>query len=92
MKKMILATLATGIMSVGVFAADGTVNTVVIKVDGVVKMELKKAIDDSLMLRTIDGTVEANKAMLATVLTAKSSGATIDAYSDGTKWTKIILK
>ena len=89
MKKILLAAI---IMSVGAFAADGTVSSVMLKSNGVVKMTLKRTSDSEMLERVINGTAEANKAMLATILTAKSTGATLDAYSDGITWTKIYLK
>ena len=92
MKKILLPIITVGLMTVSAMGADGTVENIMIKNDGTIKMVLKKSIDSSLMERTIAGTPEANSAMLATLLTAKTTNAIVDAYSDGTNWTKIYYK
>ena len=92
MKKILLPIITVGLMTVSAMGADGTVENIMIKNDGTIKMVLKKSIDSSLMERTIAGTPEANNAMLATLLTAKTTNAIVDAYSDGTNWTKIYYK
>ncbi len=93
MKKLLLATLVAGLMSVNAMAVDGTVGDVIVKADGTIKMYLVKADGTGKINKTIVGVdADAKKAMLATALTAKSGGSNIAAYHDGTSWTTITAK
>ncbi len=97
MKKLLLATLVAGLVSVSAMADTGTVNQIRIKDTGVVMVKL--LLEDGTTLRPKDlvGTPEAIKMMLAAVMTAKASGdMTVTAFGgtvDGlTGWKTIILE
>ena len=92
MKKVLVAAIAASLMSVTAMATEGTISAVIVKSDGSVKVTLAKAAGGSTTKAVNGATADANKAMLATALTAKSSGATVDAFNDGTIWTNITLK
>ena len=91
MKKILIAVVAAGLMVTGAMAVEGTITKIETKSDGSVKVILEKTAGGNTG-KVLDGTPEANKAMLAVALTAKSTGATVDAYNDGTKWTNITIK
>lgn len=91
MKKLLLAVAVASLMSVSAMATEGTIGNVIVRSDGVVKVVLAKTTGGGTT-RLIGGEVDAQKAMLALVLTAKSTGATVDAYNDGTYWTNITMK
>ena len=90
MNKMLLATLVAGLMSVSAMAVEGTIGKVTVKSDGTIKIVLAKTAGGNIA-KVLGGTADSDKAMLAVALTAKSSGATVDAYNDGTIWTNISI-
>ncbi len=91
MKKLLLAVAVAGLVSVSAMATEGTISRVIVSSNGEVKVVLEKT-DGGSITKLIGGTVDAEKAMLALALTAKSTGDTVDGYNDGTTWTKIIIK
>ena len=80
--------MAMGVMTVSAFGLDGTVTDVTIKSDGTMLLKV------GTTQKTIVGTPEAQKAMFATALTAKTSGATVTviggSYNGDNGW--IVLK
>ncbi len=92
MKKILLSVIAVGLMSVSAMAHEGTISKITVKSDGTASMILLRT-DTVLVNKRIDGsTPDANKAMIAVILTAKSQGATVDANTNGAIWTGITLK
>lgn len=97
MKKFLLTTLVIG----GLFGTNvmaGTIGTVeVVKVNsiGTVKLSINKG-SNLTALKPIVGTAEAQKAMLAILLTAKASGKIINAstgdYNGVTGWSTIEIQ
>ncbi len=85
MKKLLFAAVAVGMMSTSAMALEGSVNKIITKSDGTIKIVIETT------GRILDGTAEANKAMLAVALTARSATYTVEAFSDGTKWTNISI-
>ena len=91
MKKILLAAIAVGMMSTSAMALVGTVEKIQIKSDGEVTIVLKKLDGTGNARHILAGTADANKAMLAAALTAKSTSATVEMYNDATSWTNITL-
>ncbi len=87
MKRLLLAVVVVGLMSTGAMALDGTISKVIVKSDGVVKVVLEKTSGGPFARTIACDTMDADKAMLAVALTAQSTGATIEAYADSTRWT-----
>ncbi len=99
MKKIITAVAVMGLMTVSAFGLEGTIAK--LKFDGqadTIKFTLKKAADgaETGFFPIVATTAETQKALVASVLTAKSTGASIDAYIrniNGVQgWAIIILK
>ena len=78
MKKMLYAVLAASLMSTSAMAATiGKVHTVAIDADGVVKVKIIK--DDTTTTAALPLVGADKKAMLAIILTAKTSSSYISA-------------
>lgn len=95
MKKILLSTLLVGLMSTSLMAIEGKINSIKVKNDGNIFVEILK-VDTSVKENQLVGTADAVKAMLAMALTAKTSDATVQVYSgtvsEGTGWKTLILK
>ncbi len=91
MKKMLLAIFAAGLMSSSLIAAVGTVDLVQVLSDGTVKIRILKEDSTLTAITPCVGTVEANKAMLAIALTAKTSGSTVKTIYGNSGWESIML-
>lgn len=98
MKKIITAVAVIGLMTVSAFGLEGTIAK--LKFDGqadAIKFTVKK-LDGSEtgFFPIVATTAETQKALVASVLTAKSTGASIDAYIRNINgvhgWAIIILK
>lgn len=76
MKKILAATMATVIMSVSAFGAVGTITKIRYKAGESAAVTLTAA-DGTVSVQRLVGTAEDQKAMLAVLLTAKTSNATI---------------
>ena len=96
MKKILFVAAAVSVISSSLMATDGTVNSIKVKSDGVVAMEIVNSADQSLINKPLVGTADAVKAMLAIALTAKTSNSNITVFSgtvpEGTGWKTIVIK
>lgn len=73
MKKLIMSLVAMGAMAVSAFGINGTITDVTVKADGTLLVKVGTS------QKVLTGTAEAKKAMYATALTAKTTGATVTA-------------
>lgn len=83
MKKFVIATAVTALMTTSVFAEVGTIVKVIAKSNNTAKIVLDPA--DTAKANqacNIDLTTEAGKAILAVALTGKSTGMSADIYRD----------
>lgn len=97
MKKMLATVIAVLVMSINAYAIDGTIDQVRISgADNGALVYVRLADGVTVYAKWLAGTAEAKKSMLATILTAKSSGADVTLYIgtvDGvTGWNTVILK
>jgi len=99
MKKLTLSTflvLASLLVPITSSALEGTVSTVHIQDNGDARVRLAKTAGGETGNILLVGSADAKKAMLATVLSAKATGDTIDLWygqSGGVYgWTNVIVK
>ena len=95
MKKLLIA-LAICFISTNVMALEGTIDSMLSNNTGVTKVRLANTAGGLTGTIPIIGTAEAQKAMIALALTAKSTGATVDLWYgtvDGsTGWYSVTIK
>lgn len=78
MKKLLLITILTGLISTSAMAAVlGTVTGITIFGNDVVKVRVLPNAGGDSINRPLHGTTDSIKAMLATALTAKTTGSTV---------------
>ena len=87
MKKILISVIAVSLMAVSAFAAEGTISTVRIMEDGTILVKV-----GTVFKQLAGSTADANKAMYAAVLTAKSTGATVTAFQNDTGWKLIEIQ
>ena len=90
MKKVLMAVLAAGLMVTSASALEGKITKVITKSTGEVKVVLAIT-GGGVSAKVLNGTADANKAMLAVALTANSTDKTVEMYDDGVKWTYISI-
>lgn len=96
MKKMLVTLITLGLMSTSTFAYTGKVGTIYTEADGTIKVSFIKEDQSVSGGWPLVGTVDAQKNMLALLLTAKTTEANVDYYINtvnGDKgWFRIDLK
>ena len=94
MKKVLLSVLMAGVMSTGAMAlyVDGTVVGVNVSPDKVI-ISVKRSSDGVIYHRQLDSSVTGDyeKAVMATVLTAYSTGAHVIGIGPGGNWNSFRL-
>jgi len=96
MKKLLAAVVAMGVMSVSAFALDGKIGEVNFATNGKIWVQVVPTQGASVTKVLISLTADMKKAMIAAVLTAKSTDATVTVWpgtiNGVTGWKNIILK
>lgn len=95
MKKSLLVGIVAGLMSTSAFAFDGTIGAINFAANGNITVPIVGDTETKTYL--LVGTGDVRKAMIAALLTAKSTGGQVSAYPGPDEngvygWNKLILK
>ena len=98
MKKILLSAVAMAVMSVSAFADTGTIGKLNFAANGAVWIDLQINGDANVVVskQLAAATDDTKKALIAAILTAKSTGATVTMWAGTvhgvTGWKNVILK